>query len=405
MQSGLPFYLYQAGFGKRNTGYLKDHDPRLGYDFNFTTAKNGNAIVAPTCFQCHAEKLNNELVIGLGNNSKDFTSNQVYNIKPMQNLLLYYLRTLRPKEYEAAYRFSTATQLLDTRVFTDCRGVNAADRLFALLVSYRDPVTLAWRNTDALQLESTVIPSDVPAWWLMKKKNAIYYSGEGRGDFGKFMLSSALLTMTDSADASEIDKHMPDVLSYIRSLEPPPYPGSIDQAVAAEGHKIFTANCSSCHGTYGDNETYPNKLIPAGIIGTDPWLSHSNFGDPSVINWFNNSWFSQGGHPAKLEPFDGYIAPPLDGIWATAPYLHNGSVPELEMVINSAARPTYWKRGFGKHNYNVKRAGLRYKKRDGPGDRKVYNTELPGYSNAGHLFGDHLTENERKELLEYLKTL
>ena len=42
-----------------------------------------------------------------------------------------------------------------------------------------------------------------------------------------------------------------------------------------------------------------------------------------------------GDHPERFEPFDGYIAPPLDGIWITAPYLHNGSVPDLETLLNS----------------------------------------------------------------------
>jgi cytochrome c peroxidase len=36
--------------------------------------------------------------------------------------------------------------------------------------------------------------------------------------------------------------------------------------------------------------------------------------------------------------------PPLDGIFATAPYLHSGSVPTVELVLNSKARPKYWKR-------------------------------------------------------------
>ncbi|RYY54023.1 MAG: hypothetical protein EOO09_15840, partial [Chitinophagaceae bacterium] len=141
IKSGLPYYLYKAGFGKKNIGYLKGHDPRLGYDFNFSTAANGQTIVAPNCLQCHAEKLNDKLIVGLGNNTKDFTSQQVYNLRPMQDLLLYYMKTLRPREYEASYRFSIATQSLDKKLFTECRGVSGADRLFALLVSYRDPVT------------------------------------------------------------------------------------------------------------------------------------------------------------------------------------------------------------------------------------------------------------------------
>ena len=36
--------------------------------------------------------------------------------------------------------------------------------------------------------------------------------------------------------------------------------------------------------------------------------------------------------------------PPLDGVWATAPYLHNGSVPTLEAVLKSSDRPALWQR-------------------------------------------------------------
>ena len=43
-------------------------------------------------------------------------------------------------------------------------------------------------------------------------------------------------------------------------------------------------------------------------------------------------------------PFPGYMAPPLDGIWATAPFFHNGSVPTIEGVLNSKARPAIWQR-------------------------------------------------------------
>lgn len=405
IQSGLPFYLYKAGFGKRNVGYLQDHDRRLGYDFNFSTAANGQVIVAPNCLQCHAEKINDKLVIGLGNNSKDFTRNQVYNLRPMQDLLLVYMKTLRPREYQASYRFATATQMLDKKLFTECRGVNGADRLFALLVSYRDPITLRWKDTEPTALPDEIIPSDVPAWWLMKKKNALYYSGEGRGDFGRFLLSSALLTMTDTADAEEVNRHMPDVLSYIKTLEPPPYPGSVNPSAAAKGKTVFTANCASCHGSYGTDGSYPNKLIPAAVIGTDPWLARTNFNDTVVTSWFNNSWFSQGPSPAWIQPFDGYLAPPLDGIWATAPYLHNGSLPALEMVINSRIRPVYWKRGFGKKTYDIPGMSIRHTVKEKPGGKRVYDTTLKGYGNGGHLFGDHLTEDDRQVLLEYLKTL
>ena len=71
-----------------------------------------------------------------------------------------------------------------------------------------------------------------------------------------------------------------------------------------------------------------------------------------MIDWYNRSWFSKGDHPAKLVPFNGYIAPPLDGVWITAPYFHNGSVPTIEAVLNSKFRPTYWTRDFVQRNFS-----------------------------------------------------
>jgi hypothetical protein len=105
-----------------------------------------------------------------------------------------------------------------------------------------------------------------------------------------------------------------------------------------------------------------------------------------------------------LEPFNGYIAPPLDGIWITAPFLHNGSVPTLEALLNSALRPTYWSRDFDNPETDYEKVGWKYKKHD-LAEKGVYNTLLPGYGNYGHYFGDKLTGPERKALLEYLKTL
>jgi hypothetical protein len=109
----------------------------------------------------------------------------------------------------------------------------------------------------------------------------------------------------------------------------------------------------------------------------------------------------------------GYIAPPLDGVWATAPYLHNGSVPTLEALLNSTKRPQYWIRTFDSSDYNDKTLGWNYTAleygKDGATDseqrKRLYDTTLPGYSKNGHTFGDHLTDAERRQLLEYLKTL
>jgi hypothetical protein len=218
-------------------------------------------------------------------------------------------------------------------------------------------------------------------------------------------MASNLLTVNDTSESRQVDEHMPDLLAYIYSITPPRYPYPVNEELAQQGKVLFEKSCSKCHGTYGEKESYPNLLIPEAIIKTDSLLFKSNYSNPQFVNWFNKSWFTQGDHPARLEPFEGYIAPPLDGIWITAPYLHNGSVPTLEAVLDSKMRPRYWSRDFEKPEYDYEKIGWKfsiYKNGDGT---TVYNTDWPGYGNYGHYFGDKLTDAERKAVIEYLKTL
>src|SRR5439155_17297863 len=140
------------------------------------------------------------------------------------------------------------------QMYAPVRGVNVADRLAALLVSQRGPSSFSWSNEEKLSIPKELIPSDTPPWWLLKKKNAMFYNGFGRGDFGRFLMASNLLTVNDTAESAEVDSHMPDLLAYIFSLEPPKYPGTIDKALAGEGEKIFNKKCGGCHGSYGATE-------------------------------------------------------------------------------------------------------------------------------------------------------
>jgi mono/diheme cytochrome c family protein len=233
----------------------------------------------------------------------------------------------------------------------------------------------------------------------------MFYNGFGRGDFGRFLMASNLLTVNDTLESREVDKHMPDVLAYIYSLKPPKYPKQIDHMLAGDGKILFQNNCAKCHGTYRENQTYPNLLIPESIILTDSFLFKSNYSNPQFVNWFNRSWFTKGDHPARLEPFNGYIAPPLDGIWVTAPYLHNGSVPTLDALLNSSSRPAFWSREFENPQYDYENIGWKYKVHEKTDGVLFYNTDLKGYGNYGHYFGDILNDKERHAVIEYLKTL
>ncbi|MEL6133964.1 MAG: hypothetical protein AAFR59_11425, partial [Bacteroidota bacterium] len=109
--------------------------------------------------------------------------------------------------------------------------------------------------------------------------------------------------------------------------------------------------------------------------------------------------------PSHNEASYGYMAPPLDGIWATAPYLHNGSVPDLWSLLDSKARPTYWQRTAESEDYTLEKVGWNYTDRNNPRGKWTYDTTLPGSSNVGHYFGDTLSTSERWAMIEYLKTL
>lgn len=102
-----------------------------------------------------------------------------------------------------------------------------------------------------------------------------------------------------------------------------------------------------------------------------------------------------------------YKARPLNGIWATAPYLHNGSVPNLREILLPAAKRSATFH-LGTREYDPEAVG--YKEAVEFEGRKsfVFDTSLPGNSNAGHEYGakeGQLDDTQRRELLEYLKSL
>jgi mono/diheme cytochrome c family protein len=215
------------------------------------------------------------------------------------------------------------------------------------------------------------------------------------------------------AEATElVNRYGRDIRAYIASLKPPPYPFSIDRDLAENGRPVFDVNCARCHGTYGEPATYPNLTIGLEEVGTDPALAREgvNGGQDRFLEWFARSVYGKG---AQLAPAPGYVAPPLDGVWATSPYLHNGSVPSIAALLDSPKRPQYWTRTFDSKDYNPETLGWNYTElsygkagaKNKEERKRVYDTTLPGHSNQGHTFGDALSENERRALIEYLKAL
>ena len=122
---------------------------------------------------------------------------------------------------------------------------------------------------------------------------------------------------------------------------------------------------------------------------------------------------------------DGYVPPPLVGVWATAPYFHNGSVPTIGVVLNSKLRPEIWSRDPDPRAYDLETPGMKFKsvtrsefnaskeKAAAAHPRSktaldhmfIYDTKAYGQTNTGHTFGDSLPPTERTAIIQFLKSL
>ena len=175
----------------------------------------------------------------------------------------------------------------------------------------------------------------------------------------------------------------------------------VDDALAAEGAVIFAERCAGCHGAH-TGDTFPNTLVPPSEIGTDPFRV-ANFG-PVEADWFN-SFIPDPAY--EMDATDGYLAPALVGLWASAPYLHNGSVPTLRALLDPDLRPGRWRRSD--EAYDPIDVGLRYEiidevvDRDTIEGRKVVDTHAEAMGNQGHVID--LPAEAIPPLLEFLKTL
>jgi len=403
---GVPKSAYDKVAGQVPAQYrLADRtgdNAALPYNLTAFTAKSGVEVVAPNCLQCHAEMLNGQLVIGLGSHTADYTQDLTTFASLSEGLV-------DPADHDEWQHWFDRVKAIGPYTVTATIGVNPADNLAAALFAHRDPDTLAWSDDPLLPLPPpTVVPVDPPPWWRMKKKHAMFYDAAGRGDHARIMMTASTLCVDDVDQARAIDATFPDVRAYIEELQPPAYPWAIDQEKAAAGHTIYAQACASCHG---DGDDYPNQVIAIDDVGTDPMLATGTvqFAGP-YVDWFNRSFF---GELSTLAPAPGYIAPPLDGIWATAPYLHNGSVPTLRALLDSRLRPRYFTLSTDTSDYDQVNLGWHFANLDhgqaGIEDHDtrvaIYDTTIAGYSNRGHTFGDSLTLEERDQLLEYLKTL
>ena len=136
--------------------------------------------------------------------------------------------------------------------------------------------------------------------------------------------------------------HIKRVRDWIWTLPPPKYPYAIDATLADSGQAIYARLCAECH-SFGGTRT--GTVVDIGDIGTDLSVSTPT---PTSSRQIKPLLFQESRYRfTHFRKTHGYANHPLDGIWARAPYLHNGSVPTLwDLLQSPAARPRQFSRGY-----------------------------------------------------------
>lgn len=242
-------------------------------------------------------------------------------------------------------------------------------------------------------------------------------------------------------------KALHQIEEALSTLKPPTWPsavlGAVDPAQAARGRALFAQTCARCHGISNIRGTSPTEwamhVIPYKAIGTDPnevlMFAGSRFsgrvlglGDSLPggygIGYFVGRTLDQAYRDAGITKSEqpkyngwgrtghmtapcGYKARPLVGVWATPPFLHNGSVPSVYDML-SDTRPSH--PILGNEEYDPIKLGL--VQRETP-TTMVLDTSKLGNSNAGHWFtndtsrpgriGPAWTDAQKYDIIAYLK--
>lgn len=349
--------------------------------YGFTLGEGVRAIgdqATLDCLVCHQGAVNGQSLVGLGNPRSDVTLLQED---------LAQLATMAG--------FSPPTY---SKVRTGARGVNDAMGLgLELSLQY---------GTPPRPIRTDIGYQDPPAWWGLSRKGRMFTDGSGDIRAHRSMMATLLAFGVTQAELEAKEETFKDVREYLFSLEPPAWPFVAPATDAVErGRDVYETTCARCHGTSRCDESR-SELVALSEVGTDPKRAES-YG-PDEVGWVNLGWLARD-YP-EMSTGGAYVAPPLRGVWATAPYFHNGSVPTVAAVLESSTRPKFFELEAGPDDYDPVSVGRKFTVHaQAPVNppratrSNVYDTTRPGLSNAGHTFGDALSAADRADLLDFLK--
>jgi hypothetical protein len=290
--------------------------------------------------------------------------------------------------------------------------------------------------------------NDIPSVWGQRNRKGFQWDANIRDELARNLV--AALGLVGLPDKMDITRNVV-ISDFIDGLPPEPYPFAIDAAKAVRGRAIYEANCLACHQPdqhraerrpppiFNDLGTDPNRsrvVRPLGYVAIEKALAACYQPTGLAFTYKGKDYRPNDavdGNALFVPRFaaedQGYVAGPLDGVWARAPYLHNGSVPTLRQLLAPKTRVGKFVRGaisFDKADvgWDWRPEALTALRTSNPSAR-LYDTAQDGQSAVGHdrtwwVDGEGIVGPKRTayrltwadpadpavdDLIEYLKTL
>lgn len=234
--------------------------------------------------------------------------------------------------------------------------------------------------------------------WNLENRPYVHWDGNTRSPLGRNLLASLGLGAPLIGQRGQLDLAVVQRQTDLTErIHPPRYPFAIDEAAARRGAPHYEKHCATCH----DSAEGDGRLYDVALVGTESRRAAA-FTQPQAdrLNKFLSDLKTDGYEPSRepgIRSTGKYWAASMAGVWARSPYLHNGSVRTMEELLTPSSRAKTFKRGSRIYD----QATMGYAD-DGS---YLLDTSKPGNSNTGHTYGADLSMMQKRELMEYLKTL
>lgn len=449
-RTGLSYYPTTEGSGAFFLPFPQGQRPGLPIGFSAYANQQGTASFTLSCASCHTRNLFGRPVLG---------GSSIHGGVGSALLLLKKMSGLSPRELKFAARptGAEASTFYDMQVKSSyvhgtqplALGLENPASFVGLSLAGRAPDAVATRDpryaNGAYTTPLRNLPSDSkPAsLWTVRYKNRFLLDGSMEGDpmlaqliFNEIGRGADLVRLQ-----SWIDRNrglFRDMGGAVLAMEPPRWTDffpaeSIDLAQAKHGEQIFNQRCADCHGHYekawsnaspelplakllATTQVVPPAETVAHNVGTDPnraELMVTLAPQLNRLDIFKKNGFTFTAHPGS------YVPPPLAGIWARWPYMHNNSIPNLDELLKPAAeRQPYYFVGPADNlatDYDAAAAGFPVGPKTPSAWRiagRLFDARRAGLRNTGHDEGifatggtSDLTPEDKAALIAFLKTL